>query len=90
MSLSLASRSEGNNGSYRTRRIRTVLRQTRTSQESLGACCTGLHRKFPPLRRPGRAGRPAESRQTETVEKIGLGSRNCASNMFVPRKTTKQ
>lgn len=72
MSLSLASRNAGNSGSCRTPRIRTVPRRTQTSQGSLGACCTGLCRKFPPLRRPGQAGRPAESRQTETVEKICL------------------
>lgn len=72
MSLSLASRSGGSSESYRTRRSHTVLQQTQISQGSLGACCRGLHRNSPPLRRPGRGGRPAESRQMETVEKRNL------------------
>lgn len=68
-SLSLASRNEGSSGSYRTLRSHTVPRQTRISQGYLAACCGGLCRNFPPLRRPGREGRPVESRQMETAEK---------------------
>lgn len=69
MSLSLGNHSEGSSGSYHIQHSRTVPRQKCISRGYLAACCEELCRNFPPLRRPGQGGRPAESHQMETVER---------------------
>lgn len=69
MSLSLESHSEGSSGSYHIQRSRPARRQTRILRGCLGARNWWTCRRPPLLRRRGREGRPAESRQTETVER---------------------
>lgn len=69
MSLSSESHSEGSSGSYRIRRSRPAHRQTRILRGCLGARNGWTCRRPPLLRRRGREGRPAESRQTETGER---------------------